>query len=214
MRKIALVSIFLFLITGCLPSEKVADRFLKDFFGAVQAQNADGLYCMLAGADDPDLDDEAREKRRQDFRGWVLSRYAEYLDGRDLGKVPFHAEGLTMVKTFALGKGTWFTHERVVRNGSTMTIDTQLRFGYDQAHWNRFSAGTTVYLASAPAGRVEPVVIPYRSARVSARVLTEATVRWSLVREPRTPACAEGWKLVDVITLPESLQTTTLHWSF
>ena len=214
MRKIGIVSLFLVFTAGCMPSETVANRFLMDYFGAVQAQNADGLYCMLAGADDPSLDDAARELRRQDFRSWVLSRYEEYLDGRDLGKVPFHEEGLTLVKTFALGKGTWFTQERVVRSGDTMTIDTELRFGYDQAHWNRFSAGTTVYLASAPAGRVEPVVIPYRSERVSARVLTRATVRWSLIREPRTPACDEGWKLVDATALPDSLQTTTLHWRF
>jgi hypothetical protein len=200
--------------TGCLPPGTIADQFLKDYFGAVQAQNADRLYCLLAGADDPALDDEARELRRRDFDAWVLSRYAEYLEGRDRGTVPLHAEGLTLVKTFALGKGTWFSRERVQRSGDTMTIETELRFGYDHANWTRFSAGTTVYLASAPAGRVEPIVIPYRSSRISAKVLTGATVRWSLIRESQTPVCAAGWKLADARTLPESIETETLQWRF
>jgi len=196
------------LVFGCADATRESEAFLDDYFAAVQAQDPDRLVCRLAGAD------AGKGASPEDFRRWMLSRYEAYLDGRDEGRVTFGPDGLVLVKTFALGKGTWCRVAETRDEGDVRMVRTDLRFGYDAAAWHRFSPGTTVYLAAAPPGAIEGIVVPYRSERIEADVLAEVSVEWTLQREPATAACEERWTLADVRVLEEGLRTESLVWSF
>lgn len=217
---------------GCTDAVRESEAFLDDYFAAVQAQDDARLICMLAGADggpaadaeavpdgdagtvDPGAMEGGAAASREDFRRWVLSRYDAYLDGRDRGRVPFGPDGLVLVKTFALGKGTWCRVEEVRDGDGVRFVRTGVRFGYDAAAWHRFTPGTTVYLAAAPPGAIEGIVVPRGSERIEADVLEEATVEWTLVRAPATTECEERWTLADVRVPEEGLRTRSLVWSF
>lgn len=206
-RILAILALFsTFLMTACESAHVQGREFLDQYFASVQAQTPDDLKCMLTGADQVGQDGS--------FSQWLLGRYESYLDGRDEGEVPFHPDGITLVKTFALGKGTWYELMSVRESGPYRIYRTEIRFAYDAARWERFSPGTTVYLAAAPPGAVEPVTIPYQSKTIQAEVLKNLQIDWFMERVSDRTDCEQAWTLTEARVVDESIETEKLQWRF
>ena len=200
---------------ACVPGERTAERVLERFVTAVQAEDLDELYCLLAGASQPEGPDADPAKQRADFDAWARSRYAAYLTGRDHGGQEFADDGVVLVKTFALGKGTFYSMERVSHpSRGRLDVDTAVRFGYGQIDYSALSPGTTFYLAARPPGRIVAVKVPYSPEQVSEEVLESTQVRWELARVAATSACPAGWAIVSVVPVAGTETSTQITWLF
>jgi hypothetical protein len=189
---------------ACGPSERTAREVVERFVEAVQARDLPALRCRFAGAADP----------ASGFEGWVEQLYRTYEEGRDSGGVTLDEEGLLLTKTFALGRGAFWSLDRMRLDGGELTLDTTVRFGYPRIDYSRFSPGTTFYLASTPLGSIEAIRVPARSAEVSAEVLDTVGVRWKLVRQPAAEGCPERWAVLSAVADPDSVSTTRVTWRF
>lgn len=213
-RALALLTLTVSVGVGCAPGRSTAEEVLQQFTTAVQAEDLDALYCLLAGAAQTDETGAEPAVQREAFDRWVHSRFRAYLDGRDRGGEPFGDDGILLVKTFALGKGTFYTVDAVTLNDGVQEVATTVRFGYGNVNYSTFSAGTTFYLAAVPVGRVVAVRVPHRPDEIDAEVLETVRVRWRLVRAAATPSCAERWAVASVDAVPGSEMTSQVSWLF
>jgi hypothetical protein len=199
-------------LAACVPGRATAEDVLTRFVDAVQVEDLDALYCLCAGASAEA--GQSAEAQRSEFDRWAASRYLEYEEIRDRGGAELSDDGIVLVKTFALGKGTFYSIESTSYADATLTVDTHVTFAYGQIDYSHLSPGTTFYLAAAPPGRIKAVKIPYEPDRISEEVLETVRVRFKLARVEATPACPEGWAVESVEPLAGSETTSRVTWIF
>ena len=213
-RARAVVLVLLATAAACGGDAVEAERTIRDFVTAVQAEDLDRLYCLLAGAA-PGSGQDVEPARREDFDAWARSRYEAYLDGRDSGGVDLGESGIVLVKAFALGKGTYHAIEGMKREaGAGLGVRSRVRFGYARANYSAFSPGTTFYVAGEPVGAIHAVVVPYVPGETSAEVLETLALRWELQRAEAGPACPARWTVAAVRPVPDSETTALVTWRF
>jgi len=191
---------------GCGPGRQEAGESIRDYCRAVQEENLDAIYCRSAGAS---------EGGREEFDLWAQSQYEEYLAGRDEGRVDIASGGIAMVKTFSLGKGTYYQVESVQQVADGVAeVTTRLTFGYGAIDLSGLLPGTTFYVCGTPAGIVHPVKVPYRSEQIEKTVLASLQLRWTLVRQEPLESCDSGWAVHGVEVVEGSVETDRLEWWF
>jgi hypothetical protein len=200
---------------SCGPGNRVGQRVIDSFLTDVQNENLDALYCRMTGASDSDdlgLDDATR---RAGFEGWARDLYDAYEQGRDEGWVDLDEHGITAVKLFALGKGTYFelADARTVAEDA-IRVRMDLRFGYASIDLSRFSPGTTFYVCGAPPGRVHAIRKPARAGEESAEVLDRLSLEWTLVHRPAAGGCPEGWTVASVVPVEQAWSSRRVTWIF
>ncbi len=212
--RLALLAVLATAAAACSGEAGRAEQAIRGLITAVQAQDLDRLYCLLAGAA-PVTGEDADPGRRADFDAWALSRYEAYLDGRDRGGVELDDSGIVLVKAFALGKGAFHEIERVGRDAEGgLSVRSQVRFGYARANYSAFSPGTTFYVAGEPVGAIHAVVVPYVSGETSAEVLETLALSWDLRRAAAGPDCPARWTIRAVRPVPDSQTTSMVTWRF
>jgi len=205
----------LVLSVGCRRGASAPERTLLQFGEAVQSQNLDQLFCLSAGAAGAVELGASEVERRRNFTAWALAQYDVYTEGRDVGAVELAGHGITMVKLFSLGRGTFATTRRVGDAGEgTVVLRSDLVFGYEQADLSRFSPGTTLYLCGAPVGRVQTVRVPRGHREITVEVLESVSVEWTLVRATASGDCPGGWAVASAIPIEGSERSTELTWVF
>lgn len=193
-------------LAACGPGAGELEQAIRDYCAAVQDQDLSRLTCLSAGAADADPDQ---------FHAWIESQYAAYFHGRDLGMVDVESGGIAMVKTFSIGRGTYYSLDRVrpVADDAMEAIMT-LTFGYGAINLSDLLPGTTFYVAGTPPGRVHPVVVPRGSEEIQREVLTSMQLVWTLVRQPGDNSCEPAWTVHTVEVAEGSVRTTRLEWLF
>jgi len=200
---------------GCRPGAAAPEETVVQFGEAVQSQDLDRLFCLSAGAAAAVELGASEAERRQNFTAWALAQYDVYTEGRDLGTVELDGHGITLVKLFSLGRGTFARTQRVGAAGEAgVVIRSDLVFGYEQADLSRFSPGTTLYLCGAPVGRVQTVRVPQGHREITVEVLESISVEWTLVRATASGACPGGWAVASATPVEGSERTTELTWVF
>jgi hypothetical protein len=183
-------------------------------FDAVQARDLDRLYCIMAGASEAEELGADPAERKANFESWALGFFEAYESDRDEGWVDLDEQGLSLVKLFALGKGTFAEHRVVGSEGDVAFVESEIRFGYAHIDLSRFPPGTTFYVCGAPVGRVHPIRVPSTSREVSVDVLERVTIRWTLVRSAPSGDCAGGWTVASGSPVEGSAATSTVTWVF
>jgi len=202
------------LLPSCAPGRAVAEDVLTRFVDAVQQEDLDTLYCMLAGASASEGTPADPQAQRAEFDRWAASRYLEYERMRDAGGGDLGGDGLLLVKAFALGKGTYYSVDTATFGEATLTADVSVTFAYGQINYAGLSPGTTFYVAASPPGRIKAIRIPHGSDSITEEVLESLTARWELARVQATPACPAGWAVVSVEPVPGSETTSRVTWIF
>jgi hypothetical protein len=211
--RLLLVAVFL-AGAGCV-SDGAGPETLRVYFDAVQSEDFDRLYCMMAGASESAELGATDAERRAGFEAWARAYYDAYETGRDEGWVELDEQGLALVKLFSLGRGTFVTEQRSRRLGpDTRAIESRIRFGYAHIDLSPFSPGTTFYVCGAPVGRVHPVRVPVGSAEVEVEALEAVTVEWTLVRRPADENCPAGWAVASGRPVEGSSSTREITWVF
>jgi hypothetical protein len=201
-------------LAGCRPPASPSDTIVP-FNEAVQAEDTDRLFCLMAGAAESAELGETEEARRAAFADWARARYESYREGRDEGRVGLEGDGIVLVKAFSLGRGTFFTNGPVRSlDPGTRRVRTDLRFGYDGLDLSRLSPGTTFYVSGVPAGRIHAVTVPAVSREVTLEVLESISVEWTLVLREAIGSCPERWAIASVVPVDGSEVSTELTWVF
>lgn len=191
-----------------------AERTLRQYVAAVQLEDVNTLFCLSAGAagGEGGADPAAR---REAFRGWLAGELEAYRAGRDAGFVELEGSAVRLAKVFTLGKGTFWTVERIAHpEPGRIDVDLAIRFAYDQIDVSHLSEGTGFYVAGSPPGRVHHIVIPAVPRSFDATVLDTAVVRFRLARQAEADGCAERWAVIEAEPLPGTLTTLDLVWNF
>jgi hypothetical protein len=201
--------------TACGPGRSVASDTIEAYLYAVQDEDLERLFCLSAGAaGNPESGPDARA-RREGFEGWATAEYAGYFEGRDRGFVDLASSPIALVKTFTLGKGTFFRIDRVVPAGEGVsTADMTIRLSYASLSLADLSPGTGFYLSGVPLGTVYRVRVPRFGGEVQHEVLDEVRIRWTLTREAAADGCPEGWKVYEAIPDRASATSQTVTWVF
>ncbi len=210
-----LVGLLALCILACSPGTRTASEALGSFYEAVQAQDFDRLYCLMAGAAQAEELGATHDERRAGFEDWAQQYYAAYNEGRDRGQVDLDEQGLALVKLFSLGRGTFVTYGRPRSLGEDgMVVESRVQFGYAQIDLSPFSPGTTFYVCGAPAGRVHPIRVPAGSAEVTVDVLDRITVEWTLLRKTPTEECPGEWSVSSGRPVEGSENSIEITWIF
>ncbi len=215
MRPAAWSLSFCLLLSGQGCASAPARQALLEYQRAVQDEDYDALFCLSAGASESaELGGDERE-RRANFEAWARARLDAYLVGRDRGQVELGGEPISLVKLFALGRGTFFEFGPTRRVGrDAVELPLTLRFGYAGIDLSRLSPGTTFYLSGAPAGRVHPVRVPGSPREFTFEVLESVKVVWTLVRADGRDGCPDGWTVASAEPVEGSETTTEVGWIF
>jgi len=201
-------------LSGCETRPTAIDTIIE-YSAAVQDQALDRRFCLSAGAASAEELGADEAERRANFERWASAQFELYLDGRDLGQVELEPHGIQLVKLFALGRGTFSEFGPVRAEGAhTRRVRADLRFGYAQIDLSRFSPGTTIYLAGAPAGTVRSVRVPRDAREIRVDALETVTVEWTVVRSPARPGCPGRWTVAAVEPVPGTERSTDLTWMF
>lgn len=203
------------LACGCGPGTRLARETIEPFLGAVQNEDLDQLYCLMAGAAESTDLGQDESSRRAGFAAWAAAQYAAYYEGREAGWVELDQHGITSVKLLALGKGTFFDlagAERVATDG--MRVRMELRLAYAAIDLSGFSPGTTFYVCGVPLGRVHVIRKPSLPGEETVEVVDTLSLDWTLVRAPAAGGCPGGWAVASVAPVEESVTTKTVTWVF
>jgi hypothetical protein len=199
----------------CAGGRSIAERTIFAFVDAVQSRNTEALFCLLAGAYVPGDDPEVAASGRADFDAWIASRLDAYLSERDSGFVDLGDDGVALTLAFALGRGTYYTLLSVDGDGADRLVaDTEVRFAYADIDISGLPPGTVMYFCGSPLGAIRTVTVPAGSDETREEVLETVVVRWTLVREPETPACPGGWKVASAVPLAGTVETRQVSWVF
>lgn len=200
---------------SCGPGTGVGHRVIAPFLADVQSRNLDGLYCRMTGASESEDLGTDEATRRAGFAVWARTLYDAYEQGRDEGWVELDEHGITAVKLFALGKGTFFELSEARQVGKdTFRVRMELRFGYAAIDLSRFSPGTTFYVCGVPPGRVHPIRKPVGRAEESVEVLDRLALEWTLVRKAAAGGCPEGWTVASVVPVEQDWSSRQVTWVF
>lgn len=200
---------------SCGSATREAGQTLRAFYTAVQEQDADALFCMLAGTADAEELGATSEERRAGFEGWAAERFAAYERGRDEGWVDLDEQGLVLVKLFALGRGTFASYGPSQRpSPGVLVIESRIRFGYAHIDLSPFSPGTTLYFCGGPVGRIHALRVPESSREVTVELLDGVTVEWTLVRSAPAGSCPGGWSVVSAVPLEGTEELREITWVF
>lgn len=199
---------------GCEPGRATAERTILAFVNAVQGEDRDALFCLMAGASQPGGTPDEVRARRDLFDGWVRSRFDAYRSGADAGWVEFTDDGIALTRAFALGKGTYYTVERVTRSEGSILADIRIRFAYGEIDISSLPRGTVFYVCGTPLGRIHPVEIPPGNETVSHELLDTLEVRWTLTLSAPTASCPERWTVASAVPLPETAALRRVRWIF
>ncbi len=203
------------LAVACGPGRNVASDTLEAYLYAVQDEDLDRLFCLSSGAAGNPESGPDGPARREAFEGWARAEYDAYLEGRDRGFVDLASSPIPVVKTFTLGKGTFFRIDRVVPAGDGVsTVDMTVRLSYASLSLADLSPGTGFYLSGVPLGTVYRVRVPRFGGEVQHEVLDEVRIRWTLAREDAADGCPEGWKVYDARPDPDTVTAQTVTWLF
>jgi hypothetical protein len=203
------------LAAGCGPGRNLAGDTIEAYLYAVQDEDLDRLFCLSAGAAGNPESGPDGPARRAAFDGWARAELEAYLEGRDRGFVDLSSSPIPIVKTFTLGKGTYFRIDRVVPAGDGVsTVDMQVRLSYASLSLADLSPGTGFYLSGVPLGTVHRVRVPRFGGEVQHEVLDEVRVRWTLTREDAADGCPEGWKVYEANPDPATATAQTVTWVF
>jgi hypothetical protein len=201
-------------LPACDTRPTVTDTIVE-FSAAVQDQALDQLFCLSTGAASAEELGTNEAERRANFENWAAAQYALYLDGRDAGQVELEPHGIQLVKLFALGRGTFSEFGPVLSLGAhTRQVRAELTFGYAQINLSRFSPGTTIYLAGAPAGTVHAVRVPRDAREIHVDALESVSVEWTVARSPARPGCPARWTVAAVEVVPGTERSGELTWMF
>ncbi|NIM01415.1 MAG: hypothetical protein GTN89_11330 [Acidobacteria bacterium] len=201
-------------LAGCT-AERSPRECLVDFTRAIQDGDVATLFCISAGAagaaslgDDPEM-------RRDGFRRWFEQELLVYEQARDEGEVELTGHGVRLTKLLALGRGTFYREvgRRGVGEGGVL-LRTRLEMAYSQIDLSGLTPGTTFYVASAPIGRVVPVVVPAQAEEIRVEALETVMLDWTLLREEAADDCPSGLKVASVEPVAGSAQTRPLTWLF
>lgn len=198
---------------GCVGGGAAPREAIGAFFRAVQDEDLDRLYCLVAGVAETGVADEAAA--RADFARWARERYDAYLAGRDAGRVELDGSGIALVKLFALGRGTFFEYGEIREPAAgAVVVELAVRFGYAHIDLSRFSPGTTLYFAARPLGGVRAVRVPEESAEVTAELLESIRIRLTLVEAAPADGCPGGLALASAEPIPGTETTAEVTWIF
>jgi hypothetical protein len=205
----------LFSCLACGPGTGVARDVIDPFLADVQSENLEGLYCRMTGASESDDLGTDEATRRAGFEDWARTLYDVYRQGREEGWVELDEHGITAVKLFALGKGTYFeiSEARQVAEDA-IRVRMDLRFGYGAIDLSRFSPGTTFYVAGVPPGRVHAIRKPAGRGEESAEVLDRLSLEWTLVRKPAVGGCPGAWTVASVVPVDQAWSSRQMTWMF
>jgi hypothetical protein len=129
--------------------------------------------------------------------------------------VDLDEQGLTLVKLFALGSGTFVTYDAVREVAPDVReVESRVRFGYAHVDLSSFSAGTTFYVCGKPVGRVHAIRVPSGSREVTVEVLDGVRVVWTLAHTPAAGGCPAAWKVASARWIEESATTEEVTWVF
>jgi hypothetical protein len=203
-------------LAGCGPAGPTAQETIESFVEAVQSQDLDALYCLMAGASQAEELGKDDLERRAGFESWALALYESYLRGRDEGWVDLDPQGLALVKLFALGRGTFFVHTVSRSTGPDVrVIRSEVRFGYANVDLSVFSPGTTFYVCGPPVGRVHAIRVPAEPEEIAVEVLATVQLEWTLLRTPPGGgACNGRWAVASLSWVEDSVQSTEVTWVF
>jgi len=214
-RARAWVTAVLIAVCGCGPAGPTVPETIDSFMAAVQNQDLDALYCLMAGASEAEELGTDLAERRAGFDSWSLAQYESYVDGREDGRVELDPQGLVLVKLFALGKGTFYVHTASRSQGPDVrVVESDVRFGYANIDLSGFSPGTTFYVCGTPVGRVHPIRVPATSREFSVDLLTEVKLEWTLIRTQPAGGCGGGWAVASVVPVEGSARSAEVTWVF
>jgi GNAT superfamily N-acetyltransferase len=202
------------LLAGCA-AERSPRECLLEFTRAIQDRDAATLFCLSAGAAGSDSLGADPEARRDGFERWLEEELRVYEEARDEGAVELSGHGVRLVKLLAIGRGTFY--QEVGRTGvgdDGLLLRTRLDMAYSQIDLSGLSPGTTFYVATAPVGRVVPVVVPAQAKEIRVEVLESVMVDWTLLREEAVDGCPGGYKIASVEPVESSAETRPLTWLF
>ncbi len=202
------------LLTGCA-AERSAKECLLDFTRAIQDRDAATLFCVSAGAAGAASLGADPGERRDGFERWFEQELLVYEQARDEGDIELTGHGVRLTKLLALGRGTFY--QEVGRTGLTdggLLLRTRLEMAYSQIDLSGLTPGTTFYVASAPVGRVVPVVVPARAEEIRVEALETVMLDWTLLREDAADDCPAGLKVASVEPVEGSARTRSLTWLF
>jgi hypothetical protein len=214
-RRGAWLVVAMLVFSGCGPTAPTVAETIDAFMAAVQNHDLDGLYCLMAGASEAEELGSDPADRRSGFDVWSLALYDSYLEGRDDGRVELDPQGLVLVKLFALGKGTYYVHTDIRKEGPDVrVVESDVRFGYSNIDLSGFSPGTTFYVSGTPIGRVHPIRVPRGASEISVELLTQVKLEWTLIRTQPAGGCDGGWAVASVVPVEGSARSAEVTWVF
>jgi len=202
------------LLAGCA-TERSPRECLLEFTRAIQDRDPATLFCLSAGAAGSDSLGVDSEARRDGFQRWFEEELRVYEEARDEGTIELSGHGVRLVKLLAIGRGTFY--QEIGRTGvgdGGLLLRTRLDMAYSQIDLSGLSPGTTFYVATAPVGRVVPVVVPAQAKEIRVEVLESVMVDWTLLREEAVDGCPRGYKIASVEPVGSSAETRSLTWLF
>jgi hypothetical protein len=200
---------------GCGSGVRDAREVIEPFMAAVQAGDAEALFCLMTGAADSEELGGDEAGRSQAFAAWVQAQTELYEYGRDEGRVELNQHGIVAVKLFALGRGTYYDLSRVqAPESDLLRVRMDVRFGYAAVDLSGFSPGTTFYVCGVPPGRVHAIRKPRRGGEETAEVLDRLSLEWTLVHGDGGGSCPAGWTVASVTALEETATTKRITWVF
>jgi len=202
------------LLTGCA-TERSPGESLLDFTRAIQDRDSAKLFCLSAGAAGSESLGLDPETRREAFGRWLDAELLAYEEARDEGASELTGHGIRLTRLFALGRGTFYQEvSRTAVGADGIRLRTRLDLAYAQIDLSGLTPGTTFYLATAPVGRVVPVVIPSGAKEIGVEALDTVMVDWTLLRQGEVDGCPAGYRIAAVEPVAGSGRTRSFTWVF
>jgi hypothetical protein len=192
----AALSAALLAAAGCGRGEADAvTGTLARYVGAVQEQNLPALWALRAW----DKGERSGVTPEPDFEIEANGYFAAYETGKRAGELKFDSWGVALVRALALGRGAYYRVSEIsAPRPDARTVLVHVPLPYESLDYAPFPEGTTLYFLEPPLGGVHKHVVG-SAPSVKRELLSEVTLRWTLVRDAAEPPLSPtGWLVLAV----------------
>ncbi len=169
------------LACSCTPSLKST---VKRYMAWVQSSKIDSLYSVSCSG----------EKDGTDFQIRCSSAIVDYEKNKRRGKLNFDSVGIALIKSLALGAGTFYEFKDFKIEGKKATVIFKANMAYEDIYYEGLPDGTVIYYMKKPWGTIKKFELK-KGKRLKGLLLSTVELKWILKKNNNSPT---GWCVLSV----------------
>lgn len=147
---------------------------------------------------------------KTEFQKRCASATVDYEKNKRKGKLNFDPLGIALIKSLALGAGTFYEFKDFRVNGENATVIMKANMAYEDIHYEGLPEGTMIYYMKKPWGTIKKFELK-KGKQLKELLLSTVKIKWELKENNKSPT---GWCVLSIKPVEDSQKYEIINKTF